>query len=119
MHNYKGQLRREPQDYTPTKSSWERGREAPQPPPKYEPKYDKQYEQRPQEKYDTRYDNKYDTKYDKSEISYYPSESQGSRVLYEYDRSERQSTRSQAVLADDHFLFNEVMPVRIKSYERE
>lgn len=37
MYNYKGQLRRELPDNTPTKSSWEREREQPQPPqpPKY------------------------------------------------------------------------------------
>jgi hypothetical protein len=34
MHNYKGNLRREQQDFTPTKSSWEQTRENP-PPQRY------------------------------------------------------------------------------------
>ena len=67
MHNYKGQLRREQQDFTPTKSSW-----------------DKEFQQAQMQKYDN--------KYEKSEISYY--QSQGSRVIYEYNPSEKPSARS-------------------------
>lgn len=103
MHHYKGQLRRE-QDYTPTKSSWDRDHP---PPSKYEPRPERE----------VRYEGaKFDTRYDKSEISYY--QSQGSRVYYENDRSERPSVRSQGGMVEG-YLFNEVMPVRLKSWERE
>jgi hypothetical protein len=63
MHNYKGQLRREFHDNTPTKSSWEREKDYQQP-PKYEPRQDNKYETKQDDKFDPRYDPKYDPRYD-------------------------------------------------------
>jgi hypothetical protein len=55
MHNYKGQLRRDLQDHTPTKSTWEKEqREYP---------YSKQ-ESRHDSKYDTKLDDKYEPKFE-------------------------------------------------------
>lgn len=50
MHNYKGQLRREYHDNTPTKSSWEREKDHLQA-PKYEPRHDSKYETRQEDRY--------------------------------------------------------------------
>ena len=116
MHNYKGQLRRDNiQDHTPTKSSWDKERDQLHPqkqdppydpkPPRHEDKYPQEkypqerfpQERYPQEKYQN-HEPRYDTKFDKSELSYY--QSQGSRVIYDYDHSEKPSTRSQAYLPD-------------------
>lgn len=103
MHNYKGQLRREFQDNTPTKSSWEREREYP-PPPRYDPRHETKYETKQDDRYEPKYDPRLDSKYEKSELSYY--QSQGSRVVYDYDRSEKPSMRSQTYFQEEKFMFN-------------
>lgn len=61
MHNYKGSLRREQHDLTPTKSSWEQTRENLPPPPQ---RQDNRNEQRFEKelRYDTRYDTRNDSR---------------------------------------------------------
>ena len=54
MHNYKGQLRREYQDHTPTKSSWEREKEHHQP-SRHESKVESKYETKQDERYEPKY----------------------------------------------------------------
>lgn len=39
-------------------------------------------------------------------------------MLYDCDHSERPA-RSQVAMSDDRFVFNDILPVKVKSYERE
>ena len=63
MHNYKGALRREQQDYTPTKISWEDNREYTKPMNKPESRNESRNEGKVESKDYLRNDSKFENRY--------------------------------------------------------